>query len=68
MAYNGYKSMKSQMEANKRYLENNPEAKKRKNKSLVKSSCKRYILMLATDEEIKTVEEWIKIRKNKKSS
>lgn len=48
----GYKDIEQQLEADKRYLKNNPEARKRKRISSLRSSCRRYIREFATKEEL----------------
>ncbi|WP_338980681.1 hypothetical protein [Fusobacterium nucleatum] len=64
----GYKTQKQQTEATKRYLEKNPEAKAKANRSRLKSTCLRFIKEFATIEEMEEIEEIIKNKKNKKMS
>lgn len=59
----GYSSIEMQLEANKRYLENNPDAKIKNRINSLRSSCKRFIREFATDEELSELEELIKERK-----
>lgn len=47
----GYKTPTQQVEANKRYLQNNPEAKERKKRSTLKSNTKAFI-SVAKEEEV----------------
>ena len=56
--------MNAQVEADKRYLTNNPEAKRRKQISAFRSTCKRYIREFATNEELSELEELIRERKS----
>lgn len=61
------KNYNAQVEANKRYLEKNPEAKERANRSRLKSTCCRFIREFATIEELEELLELIEKRNNKKS-
>lgn len=62
----GYKTMEQQVEATKRYLANNPEAKIRNNISNYKSKAKKFIKEMATDNELLELQELIKEKlKNK---
>ncbi|WP_029492021.1 hypothetical protein [Fusobacterium hwasookii] len=56
----GYKTQKQQTEATKRYLEKNPEAKAKANRSRLKSTCLRFIKEFATIEELEELEELLK--------
>lgn len=60
----GYKDQASQTAATKRYLEKNPEAKAKANRSRLKSTCLRFIKEFATIEEMEVIEEIIKNKKN----
>ncbi len=60
----GYKTQAQQTEATKRYLDKNPEAKAKANRSRLKSTCLRFIREFATLEEIEMIEEIIKNKKN----
>ena len=51
MKRKGYKDIQKQIEANERYLENNPDAKVKANRSRVKSTCHRFIREFATVKE-----------------
>lgn len=51
----GYKDIKKQIEADKRYLANNPEAKEKKKISAMKSNGKRFIKEFATLEELEEI-------------
>lgn len=62
MKRKGYKDMQEQIEANKRYLDNNPEAKAKGNRSRVKSTCHRFIREFATTKELKNIKELIETR------
>lgn len=53
MKRKGYKDVQEQIKANERYLENNPEAKAKANRSRVKSTCHRFIREFATVKELK---------------
>lgn len=59
----GYKTQEQQTEATKRYLEKNPEAKAKANRSRLKSTCLRFIREFATLEEIEEIKEIIKNKK-----
>lgn len=60
----GYKTSKAQVEANKRYLMNNEEAKEKKKISNLKSNGKKFILEYANLEELEDYEKFIKERKD----
>lgn len=62
MKRKGYKYVQEQIEANKRYLENNPDAKAKANRSRVKSTCHRFIREFATVKELKNIKELIETR------
>jgi hypothetical protein len=62
MKRKGYKDVQEQIEANKRYLDNNPEAKAKGNRSRVKSTCHRFIREFATVKELKNIKELIETR------
>lgn len=62
MKRKGYKYVQEQIEANKRYLENNPDAKAKANRSRVKSTCHRFIGEFATVKELKNIKELIETR------
>lgn len=55
----GYKNIDDQMEANKRWLEKNPENRIKKRNSSAKSSCKTYIMNYTTLEDLELVKTWI---------
>lgn len=59
----GYKDIKKQIEADKRYLASNPEAKEKKKISAMKSNGKRFIKEFATLKELEEIEILIKNRK-----
>ena len=59
----GYKTMEQQIAADKRYLENNFQAKQRRKVIVAKSSCKRFINELANIKELEELENIIKTRK-----
>lgn len=59
----GYKTSQEQVEANKRYLEKNPEAVPNKYRSNDKTATKRFIRDYATLEELKEIENLIKNKK-----
>lgn len=59
----GYKTQKQQTEATKRYLEKNPEAKAKANRSRLKSTCLRFIKEFSTIEELEELENLIKNKK-----
>ena len=61
----GYKTMQQQVEATKRYLENNPEARQRNNISNYKSKAKKFIKEMATETELQELMELIKERLKK---
>lgn len=60
----GYNNIFDQMEANKRYLENHPEAKEKTKKYKAKSGAKKYINEFATKDELeellKNIQEILK--------
>lgn len=58
-----YKTTEQQLAAEKRYLENNPEAKKKKRINTMRSETKKFIREFATLEELKELEEMIELRK-----
>lgn len=60
----GYKTTEQQTAANKRYLENNPEAKEKKKISNYKSNGKTFIKNFATLEDLQELELLIEERKN----
>lgn len=60
----GYKTQTQQYEAEKRWLENNPEAREKKRLNSLKSSAKRFIKDFATLEELEEIEKLIKDRKD----
>lgn len=62
MKRKGYKDIQKQIEANERYLENNPDAKTKGNRSRVKSTCHRFIREFATVKELKNIKELIETR------
>ena len=62
MKRKGYKDIQKQIEANERYLENNPDAKVKANRSRVKSTCHRFIREFATVKELKNIKELIETR------
>lgn len=55
----GYKTSKQQLEANKRYLENNPEAKEKNRYYSEKSTAKRFINLRATLEDLEMLKNII---------
>ena len=55
MKRKGYKDVQEQIEANKRYLENNPNAKVKANRSRLKSTCYRFVRDFATIRELKEI-------------
>ena len=64
MKRKGYKDIQKQIEANERYLENNPDAKVKANRSRVKSTCHRFIREFATVKELKNIKELIETRED----
>ena len=62
MKRKGYKDVQEQIEANKRYLENNPDAKTKANRSRLKSTCYRFVRDFATIKELKNIKELIVTR------
>lgn len=62
MKRKGYKDIQKQIEANERYLDNNPDAKAKANRSRVKSTCHRFIREFATVKELKNIKELIETR------
>lgn len=58
------KKKKIYYEANNRY-KHSEKGKEVQKKSVAKSQTKKFILELANDEDIETVENWIVERKNK---
>ncbi|EDP24173.1 hypothetical protein [Parvimonas micra] len=63
MKRKGYKNIEQQLAADKRYLENNFQAKQRRKVIVAKSSCKRFINELANINELEELENIIKTRK-----
>ena len=63
MKRKGYKNIEQQLAADKRYLENNFQAKQRRKVIVAKSSCKRFINELASINELEELENLIKTRK-----
>lgn len=59
----GYKTQAQQNEATKRYLNNNPEAKKNARHSNYKSTTKKFIKEMASLEELEELEILIKNKK-----
>ena len=59
----GYKTMLEQMEANKRYLENNKEAKEKKKITILRSNGKNFIKNYSDMASLKEFEILIKERK-----
>ena len=51
MARKGYKSIEEQLEADRRYLKNNPAAKEKKKISTLRSQAKRYVREYMSIEE-----------------
>ena len=62
MKRKGYKDVQEQIEANKRYLDSNPDAKIKANRSRVKSTCHRFIREFATVKELKNIKDLIETR------
>lgn len=62
MKRKGYKDVQEQIKANERYLDNNPEAKAKANRSRVKSTCHRFIREFATTKELKNIKDLIEKR------
>lgn len=60
----GYRTMEQQMEATKRYLANNPEARERKKISNLRSNGKNFIKNYAELEDLEEFEILIQERKN----
>lgn len=58
----GYPTMKQQVEANKKYLANNPEARERKKISNLKSNGKKFIKEFAKMEDLEEFKTLIKDR------
>lgn len=65
MKRKGYNDIKKQIEANERYLNSNPGAKEKANRSRLKSTCLRFIRDFATNEEIEEIKELINIKKER---
>lgn len=59
----GYKTQEQQNEANKRYLEKNPDKKMKFRISAYKSNCKLFLKKYATNEDLKEIEILIDDRK-----
>lgn len=55
----GYKNIKQQLEADKRYLQKNPQAKERRKRIVAKSQAKKFISEFATIEELEELKELI---------
>lgn len=55
MKRKGYKNIQEQIKANERYLENNPDAKAKANRSRLKSTCYRFVRDFATIKELKEI-------------
>lgn len=55
MKRKGYKDVQEQIKANERYLDNNPEAKAKANRSRLKSTCYRFVRDFATVMELKDI-------------
>lgn len=55
-----YKTTEAKRKANKKYDQNNREARQYRNK---KSATKNFILNTATDEDLLLVEEWLNERR-----
>ncbi|MGY0395056.1 hypothetical protein [Fusobacterium sp. SYSU M8A802] len=60
MKRKGYKTIEQQIEANKRYLENNPEAKEKAKISNYRSKARKFILELATKKDLEELKDLIK--------
>ncbi len=58
----GYKTVEQQIEANKRYLKNNPLAKEKAKKRTAKSQAKKFIKEMATIEELEELKKMIEER------
>ncbi len=54
-----YKTQQAQNEANKRYLENNPEKRKKFKISNYKSTCKSFIRKYSTQEDLEEIKKII---------
>ena len=63
MKRKGHKNIEQHLLADKRYLENNFQAKQRRKVIVAKSSCKRFINELANINELEELENIIKTRK-----
>ena len=59
----GYKTQEQQNEANKRYLEKNPDKKMKFRISAYKSTCKLFLKEYATNEDLEEIETLIDDRK-----
>ena len=59
----GYNDVQDQIAANKRYIENNPEAKERRKISNYKSNAKTFIKNYATLEDLTELENLIQEKK-----
>ena len=59
----GYKTQKKQNEATKRYLDNNPDKRKKFRISNYKSTCKLFLKEYATNEDLEEIETLIEDRK-----
>lgn len=62
MKRKGYKDVQEQIKANERYLENNPEAKVKANRSRLKSTCYRFVRDFATLRELRDIKVLMKTR------
>lgn len=58
----GYKTQSQQYEAEKRWLENNPEAREKKRINSMKSSTKRFIRDYATKDELEEIKALVNER------
>lgn len=55
----GYKDINQQIEANKRYLEKNPNARENRKRIVAKSQAKKFINDFASFEELKLLKSLI---------
>lgn len=62
MARKGYSTIEQQIAANKRYYENNEEAKEKRKRYSYKSNGKKFILEYATEEELLDIKEMVEKR------
>lgn len=58
----GNKTSKAQLQASRKWDLKNPDVKK---KSRNKSGCKTYIRDWANEEDLREVEEWIRLRRER---